>query len=514
MPGPNAPYTALDANQVITHVYDEVNDRLRTDATLNIDSATIEVSTSHTDDSIRLGDGTNLTTATVVGPKVGLDVNIITSNLNIRNLVFATDKVDVSNSVVGLDASTLSALENINVNNFPATQVVSATDLDIRNLSASQDNIAISDGTDTLGINTDGSLNIQGASQTLTGTASANNTNIIGPVEVSGYDTIIIHNTGTYVLTGQAQFSNDNVNWVAVLGQTLAATGTAATTTVSTTNTLFKVPVSGRFFRYRTTAFTSGTITANVYISTNDINDYGSRTNVVSGTVSVNANNSQVTGTGAALNATPIALTTVATFDVAMIAITGTWVATLVAEGSNDGVNFFNVPVQRVNSLTSLPMLSITTTGLYRLPLDFNQFRLRISSYTSGTVAANARISVFSAESLNPKPTVESGTSVIVYNEVTSVASAVNTIVATYTATTSGLLKLVQASGTNIARYTVELNGTPIDRQYTTFGSEPTCLFQYDKGVNLVTSDVVTLRVLHTRPTVGDFNSKIMVLEG
>lgn len=37
---------------------------------------------------------------------------------------------------------------------------VSATDLDIRDLSASQDNVAISDGTDTLAINADGSINI------------------------------------------------------------------------------------------------------------------------------------------------------------------------------------------------------------------------------------------------------------------------------------------------------------------------------------------------------------------
>lgn len=41
---------------------------------------------------------------------------------------------------------------------------VDATDLDIRDLSASQDNVAISDGTDTLEINADGSINVQGNS--------------------------------------------------------------------------------------------------------------------------------------------------------------------------------------------------------------------------------------------------------------------------------------------------------------------------------------------------------------
>lgn len=170
MSGPNAPYTALDANQVIKNVYDETNDRLRTDATLTVGSATIEVSTSHVDDSIRLGDGTNLTTATVVGPKVGLDVNIINSaglatettlsaintkipsgltvtsnrllvdavftatNLDIRDLTFARDKVDVSGSTVSVD-------------NFPSVQDVSATDLDIRNLTFVSDKVDVTGST-------------------------------------------------------------------------------------------------------------------------------------------------------------------------------------------------------------------------------------------------------------------------------------------------------------------------------------------------------------------------------
>lgn len=69
----------------------------------------------------------------------GGSLTVDATDLDIRNLLFATDKVDVSGSAI--------------------TAVVSATDLDIRNLSASQDNVAISDGTDTLAINADGSIN-------------------------------------------------------------------------------------------------------------------------------------------------------------------------------------------------------------------------------------------------------------------------------------------------------------------------------------------------------------------
>lgn len=67
----------------------------------------------------------------------GGSLTVDATNLDIRDLVFATDKVDVSGSSV----------------------TVSATDLDIRNLSATQDNVAISDGTDTLAVNADGSIN-------------------------------------------------------------------------------------------------------------------------------------------------------------------------------------------------------------------------------------------------------------------------------------------------------------------------------------------------------------------
>lgn len=85
------------------------------------------------------------------------------TDLDIRDLAFATDSVDVSGSSVTVSATDLDirnlvfATDKVDVSGSSVT--VSATDLDIRNLSASQDNIAISDGTDTLAVNADGSIN-------------------------------------------------------------------------------------------------------------------------------------------------------------------------------------------------------------------------------------------------------------------------------------------------------------------------------------------------------------------
>jgi len=63
---------------------------------------------------------------------INVNTTISATNLDIRDLVFATDKVDVSGSVVALDAPTLAALENI---------TVSATDLDIRDLTFAADKV-------------------------------------------------------------------------------------------------------------------------------------------------------------------------------------------------------------------------------------------------------------------------------------------------------------------------------------------------------------------------------------
>lgn len=61
-------------------------------------------------------------------------VTVVSTDLDIRDLAFATDKVDVTGSEVSLDSATLAALENI---------TVSATDLDIRDLAFATDKVDV-----------------------------------------------------------------------------------------------------------------------------------------------------------------------------------------------------------------------------------------------------------------------------------------------------------------------------------------------------------------------------------
>lgn len=83
----------------------------------------------------------------------GNSITVDAIDLDVRDLVFATDKVDVSGSSdISLSASTLATLESITVQNPSGAGAVNiqdggnsitvdATDLDIRDLSASQDKV-------------------------------------------------------------------------------------------------------------------------------------------------------------------------------------------------------------------------------------------------------------------------------------------------------------------------------------------------------------------------------------
>ena len=67
-------------------------------------------------------------------------ITVVATDLDVRDLAFATDKVDASGSEVSLDSATLAALENV---------VVSASDLDIRNLVFATDKVDVSGSTVT-----------------------------------------------------------------------------------------------------------------------------------------------------------------------------------------------------------------------------------------------------------------------------------------------------------------------------------------------------------------------------
>lgn len=130
---------------------------------------------------VTANDGT-LITATGTALDVSIDnasIVVTATDLDIRDLVFATDKVDVSGSEVALDAATLAALETVTVEQGTSPWVigdgggsitVDAVDLDIRDLTAASDSVAswTHDGTGTAITSTGTALDVNIASGTIT----------------------------------------------------------------------------------------------------------------------------------------------------------------------------------------------------------------------------------------------------------------------------------------------------------------------------------------------------------
>lgn len=104
---PTPPASKLDANQVLTHSFDDISGRIRVDAVTSPAGGSTEVSVNMVDDSIKIGDGVNYFTGTTIGPKTGLDVNIITP------LAISIDSSSDSILVVGTEDGTPSGTQHV-----------------------------------------------------------------------------------------------------------------------------------------------------------------------------------------------------------------------------------------------------------------------------------------------------------------------------------------------------------------------------------------------------------------
>lgn len=184
------------------------------------DGVNVEVDLSHIDDSVRLGDGTDFFTSTSENGDIALDVHISNTDiaindggnsitvdavdLDIRDLAFATDKVDVTGSEVSLDAATLAALETITVEQGTSPWVigdgggsitVDAIDLDIRDLTAASDSVQSNmfDGAGTA------------LTSTLVGADQALDINVVQSVDPATSNTAILSAADTLAAAGTAE---------------------------------------------------------------------------------------------------------------------------------------------------------------------------------------------------------------------------------------------------------------------------------------------------------------------
>ena len=85
-----------DYQQVIKHVFEKISESLK----VNIVGGNLTI--SHTEDSVRIGDGTDLVTTTQSGADVGLDVAIISAT-GLKNAIKSTSitVTDVAQKIPG-----------------------------------------------------------------------------------------------------------------------------------------------------------------------------------------------------------------------------------------------------------------------------------------------------------------------------------------------------------------------------------------------------------------------------
>jgi hypothetical protein len=212
--------------------------------TLTISATDLDIrDLSHTQDSVKIGDGTDFLAIDASGnigvTDAGGSLTVDAVNLDIRDLAFATDKVDVTGSEVSLDAGTLAALENI---------TVSATDLDIRDLTHASDSVKIGDGTDFLAIAADGSIAVTDNGASLTVDAVnldirdlAAATDSVSAWMKDGAGTAL-----TSTLVGAKQSLDVNVANDILVDDTANTAIAAAASTVSTSAALIASPLADR----------------------------------------------------------------------------------------------------------------------------------------------------------------------------------------------------------------------------------------------------------------------------
>jgi hypothetical protein len=115
------------------------------------------------------------------------------------------------------------------------------------------------------------------APQLITGSANALN-QVLFVVDTTGYQSIAVETTGTFTATATFEASNDQITWLTSVGWATTTTATPATGAAGSGaySALHSIPCTGKYFRFRCTAYTSGTINATAFLRQQPAFNYGS----------------------------------------------------------------------------------------------------------------------------------------------------------------------------------------------------------------------------------------------
>jgi hypothetical protein len=124
---------------------------------------------------------------------------------------------------------------------------------------------------------------------------------------------------------------------------------------------------------------------------------------------------------------------------------------------------------------------------------------------TNGTTA----VGVNGDGSLNVTPTPEPSV-VVNYNEVTAVASGIETTIIMLSAPPGGMrLTKASASGDNVAMYRLKVDGSTVVTKRSGW-TTPNVDFDFDTGLVLTSGQVLVITGYHTRPTTATFEASVV----
>lgn len=147
-----------------------------------------------------------------------------------------------------------------------------------------------------------------------------------------------------------------------------------------------------------------------------------------------------------------------------------------------------------------------------------------ISASTDSIAIADAtsgnKLKVNADGSINVDTTISNlGTSKSIFSQISSVAINSTSTIQTYIVpvSTTAYIQRIDVSGSNIATYEFYVNSIIQGRKRTYFGGNLDISFEFfgsnSDGYSLNTGDIVTVTVINFRPSIGDFESRIQVIE-
>ena len=182
-------------------------------------------------------------------------------------------------------------------------------------------------------------------------------------VKTSGYNSISIQLTGTWVATVDFSVSNDGINWVKIASESA--------------NGLYSYATTGLYFKVSVSAYTSGTINALAYLRFQPVVD------VLQADAGSVPQTATASGNGNFLNLDTLGYNSIS------VQLSGFWTAEAQFQVSNDNTNW--VPVQGFGGNSGMTATDTAVDNdIYVFPVVGRYFRLSVFNYQSGPINVTA----------------------------------------------------------------------------------------------------------------------------